>query len=553
MARYALGLDFGTESARALLVNVDTGEEAAEEVCLFPHGVVTDQLPTPDAPKLGRDWALQHPADYLTALQEAVPAAMDAAGVRPEHVVGIGVDFTACTLVPCRADGSPLAMLAEHQQNPHAWVKLWKHHGAAEEAEEVTCLAKRRGEAFLDYYGGTVSSEWLLPKAMETARQAPEVYAATDQLVEAGDWIVWQLTGVLCRNSTAVGYKGMHVHELGYPSQAFLHELDPRIERLYADKIQGPVMSPGDMAGTLTREMAGRLGLAAGTAVSAATIDAHAGVPGCGVTAPGKMVAILGTSFCHMLLHDRPVLFEGFAGLVKDGILKGYYGYESGQTGGGDIYSWFVDNCVPARYAQDAETAGLPLHDYLGDKAAALRPGESGLVSLDWWNGNRSVLMDAKLSGLWLGMTLSTRPEELYLSLLEATVFGTRRIIESYEQAGIPINSLHVCGGLPHKNPRLMQLFADICGRDIVVAASAQTVALGAAMFGALAAGSSQHGFDTIEDAAGRMVRPALTTYRPNPDAARAYESVYAEYLRLYRHFGREEKTMHRLKALRSG
>ena len=553
MPRYALGLDFGTESARALLVNMDTGEEAAEEVCQFAHGVITDKLPIPGGVKLGHDWALQDPADYLTAIEKTVPASIKSAGARPEEVVGIGVDFTACTLAPCRSDGAALATLDEYRDNPHAWVKLWKHHGAAQEAEEVTSLAKRRGEAFLDYFGGAVSSEWLLPKAMETARQAPEVYAAAAQFVEAGDWIVWQLTGVLCRNSTAVGYKGMHVDGLGYPSHEFLGELDPKVERLYSNKIQGPVMAPGDKVGTLTKEMADKLGLAAGTAVSAATIDAHAGVPGCGVTAPGKMVAILGTSFCHMLLHDKPVLFDGFAGLVKDGILKGYYGYESGQTGGGDIYSWFLDNCVPGRYALNAETAGLSLHDYLAQKAQALRPGGSGVVALDWWNGNRSILMDAKLSGLWLGMTLSTRPEELYLSLLEATVFGTRRIIESYEHAGIPIKELHACGGLPHKNPMLMQLFADICNRDIVIAASAQTVALGAAMFGSLAAGSAAGGFDTIEEGASSMVRPSPQTYRPNAAAATAYDSVYAEYLSLHDHFGREEKMMHRLKALRSG
>jgi len=552
MARYALGLDFGTESARALLVNIETGEEVAEEVFEFPDGVITENLPIPGGAKLGHDWALQNPADYLTALGKVVPAAMETAGAKPEEVVGIGVDFTACTLVPCKGDGTALATLDEFRGSPHAWVKLWKHHGAAAEAEEVTALAVRRGEKFLDYFGGTVSSEWLLPKAMETARQAPEVYAAADQLVEAGDWIVWQLTGQLARNSTAVGYKGMHVEELGYPSDDFLQQLDAKVASLYSDKIQGPVMAPGDKVGTLTKAMADQLGLTEGIAVSTGTIDAHAGVPGCGVTTAGKMVAILGTSFCHMLLHDEAVLFEGFAGLVQDGILKGFYGYESGQTGGGDVYSWFLDNCVPAGCATKAEAAGLSLHDYLGEKAQALRPGESGVVALDWWNGNRSVLMDANLTGLWIGMTLATKPEELYLSLLEATVFGTRCIIESYENAGVPIGELYACGGLPHKNPMLMQLFADICNKEIVIAASAQTVALGAAMFGALAAGEEAGGFDTIGEAAEKMVQPSPKTYRPRPETADAYNPVYAEYLKLYDQFGRGDKVMHRLKQLRS-
>jgi len=553
MARYALGLDFGTESARALLVNVETGEEAAEAVFEFPDGVITEALPTPGQTPLGHDYALQNPADYLAALDATVPAALQAAGANAEEVIGIGVDFTACTLVPCRADATPLCTLDEFRDNSHAWVKLWKHHGAAREAEEVTALAKQRGEGFLDYFGGTVSSEWLLPKAMETARQAPDVYEAADQLVEAGDWIVWRLTGSLTRNSTAVGYKGMHVDGLGYPSADFLQQLDPRVAGLYDEKVQGPVMAPGDRAGALSREMAERLGLVEGTAVSVATIDAHAGVPGCGVTTSGKMVAILGTSFCHMLLADDAVLFEGFAGLVKDGILKGFYGYESGQTGGGDIYSWFLDNCVPAQVAQAAEAAGQSLHEYLGGRAAQIQPGQSGLVALDWWNGNRSTLMDADLTGLWIGMTLATKPEELYLSLLEATVFGTRRIVESYRDAGIAIDELHACGGLPHKNPMLMQMFADVCNTPIIIAASSQTVALGAAMFGALAAGAQAGGFDTMDEAAAHMVQPSPHAYEPRAEVAAAYDRVYAEYTALYDHFGKAQKMMHRLKALRSG
>ena len=550
MGRYSLGLDFGTESARALLVDAATGDEVAQCVRQFPHGVIAEKLPTPGGARLGREWALQDPEDYLVVLREIVAGVMKACGAGAEDVIGIGVDFTACTVMPCTADGTPLCSLEAFREEPNAWVKLWKHHAADPETQEILAKARERKERFLPYYGGAISSEWLLPKALQILRESPEIYAAADRIVEGGDWITWKLTGELVRNATAAGYKGMWVDVLGYPSHEFLAAVDPGMVDLYDEKIVGPIRAAGEEAGALSAEMAAQLGLAQGTPVSAATIDAHAGVPACGVTGPGVMAVIMGTSSCQMLLNEEAVLFDGFAGLVKDGIIKGYYGYESGQSAVGDIFAWFVNHCAPPEIAEEAERTGRSRHEVLTGRAGKLRPGESGLLALDWWNGNRSVLMDAQLSGLLVGATLDTKPEEIYRALIEATAFGTRKIMESYVAAGIEVNKIAACGGLAERNPMLLQINADVINRPIEIAASSQTVALGAAMFGALAAGSARGGYDTAEQAAEAMVRPCRQVYYPIPENVKLYDELYQEYDHLYGLFGRTEKVMQRLREI---
>lgn len=550
MTRYALGLDYGTESARAILVELESGEEAAQAVRNYPDGVITDALPIPGGAKLDRDWALQNPADWSALLRDIVREVLTASGAKGDQVIGIGVDFTACTVVPTDGDGTPLCLMDRWRANPHAWAKLWKHHGADPEVREIMEVATARHEKFLPYYGGCMSSEWLLPKALQILREAPEVYAAAKYIVEGGDWLVWHLTGRLARNATAAGYKGTWVHELGYPGGEFLAAIDSGIVDLFDRRIAGPIVAPGDKVGELADGIAKELGLAPGIAVSAATIDAHAGVPGSGVVTPNIMTIIMGTSSCHLMLSEEPVLFEGFAGLVKDGIIRGYFGYESGQTAVGDIFGWFVDHCAPASLTAEADSRGVTCHEVLTERAEALRPGESGLLALDWWNGNRSILMDAQLSGLLVGATLDTRPHEVYRALIEATAFGTRRIVQSYDEAGVAVKEIVACGGLAERNPMLLQINADILNRPISIAASSQTVALGAAMFGALAAGAEGGGFDTIEEAAKRMVKPFRERYEPIRENARIYDELYAEYGRLHDIFGRTEKTMARLRQI---
>ena len=310
-------------------------------------------------------------------------------------------------------------------------------------------------------------------------------------------------------------------------------------------------MAPGTRVGGLTSGWAERLGLPEGTPVAAALIDAHAGLVGCGVTGPGIMALVLGTSFCHMSLGDRLELFEGVCGAVKDGILPGYYGYESGQTSGGDVYAWFVQNCVPAAYAAEAERKGVGLHELLSAKAERLAPGASGLLVLDWWNGNRSVLMDAELSGLIVGLTLDSRPEEVYRACIEGTMFGTRRIVDAYLGAGFRFDRFVACGGLPYRNPLAMQILADVLGTPVHVAASQQTAALGSALLGAAAAGAAAGGFDSVAQAAARIVRPPQTVYEPDRKAAAAYDALYREYVVLHDYFGRTEPLMRRLREAR--
>jgi L-ribulokinase len=317
--------------------------------------------------------------------------------------------------------------------------------------------------------------------------------------------------------------------------------------------MRSDIYPAGVRAGGLLPDMAKKLGLKPGTAVATGGVDAHVAVPAATVTTAGKMVMIMGTSVCHMVCGSEKKIVEGMCGVVKDGILPGYYGFEAGQSAVGDIFAWFVDNCVPASVYDEAKRAGLDVHGYLGRQAAQLNVGESGVVCLDWWNGNRSILVDADLSGLMIGMTLATTPAEMYRAVLESTAFGTYTIIRQLESGGVPITELYACGGLPGKNPLLMQIFADVTNREIKISASDQTVALGSAMWGAVAAGVEAGGYADITAAAKKMARLRDTVYRPNKEAHAAYERLYPIYRRLHDLFGRKDgdAAMKELKALR--
>jgi L-ribulokinase len=549
--KYVIGIDYGTESGRALLVNAENGEEVAQHVTLYPHGVIDQKLPGLDT-ALKEDWALQHPDDYLQVLRVSVPEVIKTAGISPASVIGIGIDFTSCTMLPVDEQGEPLCFDMNWQVNPHSWVKLWKHHAAQEEALKITEKALETEQSFLGRYGYALSSEWMLPKVWQILNEAPDLYQQTFRFVEAADWVVWQLTGSLARNSCSAGYKGIWHKANGYPDKNFLNQLDPRLKNVYETKLAGEVLSIGSKAGELTEDMAGMMGLAAGTAVAVSIIDAHAAVPGVGVTSGGKMVLAMGTSLCHMMLSEHEKTIPGICGVVEDGIVPGFFGYESGQAAVGDIFAWFVKHGVPEYITKEAEQLGISVHDLLEQKAEGYKPGETGLLALDWWNGSRSPLMDADLTGLLIGYSLSTKPEEIYRALLETTAFGTRSIIETYESAGIPVDELYACGGLPQKNKLLMQIFADITGKEIQLADSSQPVALGAAIFGAVAAGSKAGGYDHIQEAAKRMARVKAERITPNPKHSKIYDELYDYYKQLQNWFGKEQpQMMHGLKKLR--
>lgn len=550
--KYAIGVDYGTESGRAVLVSLKNGKEIADHVTPYRHGVMDEKLPESDI-KLGHDWALQHPQDYLEVLENSIPAVLLESGVSPVDVVGLGIDFTACTMLPIDEEGEPLSNNPELKDNPHSWVKLWKHHAAQDEANKINQIAIQREENFLSRYGGRISSEWMIAKVWQILNEAPDIYDRTDRFVEATDWVTSQLTGNLVRNSCTAGYKSIWHKKDGYPSKEFFKELDPRLENLTGTKLRGEVVSIGTKAGELTVEMAKLTGLNAGMAVAVGNVDAHVSVPAMGVVEPGKLVMTMGTSICSLLLGEEEKEVEGMCGVVEDGIIPGFYGYEAGQPAVGDLFAWYVDQAVPEYVEIAAQDEDINVHQWLEKRAAAYQPGETGLLALDWWNGNRSVLVDTDLSGLLLGMTLQTKPEEIYRTLLESTAFGTRKIVDAFTDNGLAVNELYVCGGLPHKNDLLMQIYADVTNRVIKIADSYQTPALGAAMFGAVAAGASNGGFDSIMDATKKMARIKAEVVKPIPENVAIYEKIYQEYSRLHDYFGRgENDVMKRLRTIKS-
>lgn len=551
MSKYSIGIDFGTLSARALLVQVETGEEITSSVFEYPHKVIENELPC--GKELGAGWSLQDPQDYLDALQAVIRGVLEESRISSADVIGVGVDFTSCTMLPVDRNNTPLCMLPRFRSEPHAYAKLWKHHAAQYCAERIDRAIERMGGDLLHLYGGKTNSEWMLPKVMQLAEEAPQVYAACDRIVEAGDWIVWQLTGERVRSTCMAGYKSFWNYKNGYPRQDFFTALNPALGDLMESKLAGPLKNVGECAGTVTPQMADFTGLKAGTAVSAAAIDAHASLPACGISEPGKLLLVLGTSTCHIVLDQAEKEIPGICGVVKDGILPGLFAYEAGQNCVGDSFAWFVNNCVPESYVTDARAKHRNIYQYLQEKAETLCAGESGLLALDWWNGVRSTLMNYNLSGLILGLTLQTKPEEIYRALIEATAFGARKIMETYQNGGISVDELYAAGGIAAKDTMTMQIYADVCNRDIYVAGSAQSGALGSAFYGIAAAGEEKSGYRDMNEIV-RLGRLQQVCYHPDPENVRVYEILYKEYNKLYACFGSDENpVMNTLKALKKG
>lgn len=550
-SKYAIGVDFGTESGRAVLVDVNSGSQLASSVHAYANGVIDETLPGTTI-ALEPDWALQDPNDYLEVFKTTIPAVLAESRVRADDVIGIGIDFTSCTMLPTTADGTPLCFLPQWRNTPHAWVKLWKHHAAQPEANKLNEIARDLEYTFLDRYGGKISSEWFFPKAWQILDEAPEVYAAADRLIEAADWVVWQLTGVETRNECTAGYKAIWSKHDGFPPNAFFKALDARMEHIVDEKMLHTLSPLGARAGGLTEEMAHWTGLKAGTAVAVANVDAHVVVPAATVSEPGRMVIIMGTSNCHMLLGTEERYVPGICGVVQDGIIPGIVGYEAGQSCVGDSFAWFVEQSVPVSYTHQAEARGLNIHQFLEEKAARLQAGQSGLLALDWWNGNRTILVDVDLTGMMLGMTLATRPEEMYRALIESTAYGTRIIIDDFNAHGVPVREIVAAGGLPERNKLLMQIYADVTGLPIYQTRTIQGGAFGSAMYGAVAAGLAAGGYDSIFEASKQMARLREEVFKPIPKNQEIYDQLYREYVILYDYFGRgSNDVMKRLKRLR--
>ncbi len=535
--KYSIGLDFGTNSARTVIVDVSTGEEIATSVWEYTRGEAGILL-DPKDPNLAR----QHPAEYVDGIEKTVKDTLAQAagrkGFSPENVIGIGVDTTGSTPIPVDDTGEPLAFRDEFSDNLAAMAWLWKDHTGHAEAAEITELAAKMRPEYLTKCGGTYSSEWLWSKALHCLRVAPKVFDAAYTWVECADWIPAFLTdtstpSVLKRGICAAGHKAMfNPGWNGYPDEEFAGALDKKLVRL-RKTLPDTAYNVADAAGGLSATWAERLGLRAGIPVAVGAFDAHLGAVGSGIR-PGTLVKIIGTSTCDMMVsplsQDLPDI-PGLCGIVPESILPEYFGLEAGQSAVGDIFNWFVNYVKPAGMG----------HEELTQQAERLKPGESGLLSLDWNNGNRTVLVDQRLTGLMVGMTLHTTPAEMYRALVEATAFGARTIMERFEEYGVKVDRVVNCGGISVKNPMVMQIYANVMGRRLEISRSEQTCALGAAMAGAVVAGKANGGYDEFDGAIEAMTGVLDQHFDPVAANRAIYDRLYLQYRRLHDSFGTKE------------
>lgn len=555
MQKLALGIDFGTEAARAVLLGLEDGRPVASAESYYRNGVIDKFLPIGSKRiTLDLECALQDPGDYVEAMREVIAATLQSVDVRPDQVSGIGLDCTASSMLPVKADGTPLCMLPEFRRDPHSWLKLWKHHSALPQAQAIRNAALARGESWLSEYSGIVSPEWFFPKIIETLDESPETYLATDRFIEVADWLVWKLTGCETHNSYMAALKAFWSRERGFPSESFFTHIDQRLGKLLGTKVSKDVSPVGRQAGCLTHGAAAWVGLRPGTPVAVATSDGHAAVVASGPLSPGRMVMTMGTSICHFVAGRRRNIIPGICGCTVDDLAHASFLYEAGQPCAGDCLAWFVRNCMPDWCMREAARSGMNSYEWLERQAAALAPGESGLLALDWWNGNRSLLASTDVSGLLIGATLSTSPASIYRTLIEAVAFGTRVIIDRFEQYGMRVGHLAVCGGLANKSPLTLQIFADVTGRTIGLLDSEQVSAIGSAMLGAIAFHEATDHIARYDEFAadiiGRMHCRNKKTCEPVREHAAIYDRLFAEYARLYDYFGRTDNGM--MRALRS-
>ncbi|MEB6320541.1 ribulokinase [Staphylococcus xylosus] len=522
---YSIGIDFGTGSGRAFLINTENGEIEAQYIRNYTHGTIEGEL---GGEKLPQNFALQNANDYMEIIETGIPTIIEKANISVSEIVGIGIDFTSSTVIFVDEQMEPIHNRAGFQDNPHAYVKLWKHHGAQDEADLLFKTALKGKNRWLGYYGFNVSSEWMIPKIMEVNNKAPEVMAVTANIMEAGDWIVNRLTGQNVRSNCGLGFKSFWEAETGFHYDLF-DKVDSDLSDIVRTKVDAPVVSIGDSVGTLCKEMAEKLGLSPDTQVSPFIIDAHASLLGIGSEKDKEMTMVMGTSTCHLMLNKEQHKVPGISGSVKGAIIPNLYAYEAGQTAVGDLFE-YVAKQAPYDYVKAAESRGISIFDLLNEKAAQLYPGESGLIALDWHNGNRSVLSDSNLKGSLFGMTLQTRHEEIYRAYLEATAFGAKMIMQQYQGWQMEVDHVFACGGIPKKNGLLMEIYANILNKKITVIDSEYAPAIGAAILGAICGGAHPDFNSAIE----AMKEPVLYQVEPDPQQVRIYKKLFSAYKELH-------------------
>lgn len=550
MGSYVFGFDYGTLSCRGIALDLKTGQVVATAEEKYAHGVINEKLCHTDV-CLPKDWSLQDPQDWMQCICKISKTMLQEGNIKPEEVKSIGTDFTNCTLLPIKKDGTPLCFIQKFRDKPNAWPKLWKHHGAQKYAEEIEAYAKEHTTWLKDYFGDSVSSEWVFPKMLQVLREDPEIYNEADYFMEAVDYIVMVLTGKVTRCSATLGVNCFWIKDKGYPDKEFLKAIDPRLENVVETKLAGEILTVGDIAGYLTSEMADKMGLTTDVVVAAGHGDSAVAGCGAGVTENGSMTIVMGTSTCHQMMYKEYHSFDGLCSIAADGMVPGLYGYESGQPATGDIFQWFADTSVPERYYKEAEKEKKTILQYLGELAERIEPGTTGLVALDWFNGNRSILSNYNLSGLIIGLTLSTKTEEIYRTLVEANIFGSKRILDNYEENGIPISNIYAVGGIAKKSPWIMQMCADIFGRQVIVPFVDNVPAHGAAVCGAVALGNTdkENGFATFKEAVDILIPKDRQIYSPDKEKTNAYANVYRAYKKLYDMFGKDDSFMKSLRA----
>ena len=541
MGKFTIGLDFGTLSVRGVLVNVENGCEVAVCESAYKHKVFAEK--EVNGAKSLSTTALQNPQDYIDGFGKTIKDLIKISRVNVSDVVGVCIDFTSCTVVPVTKDLQPLCELEKYKTNPHAYVKLWKHHGANEQAEKMTQIAKEQGKRWLDDYGGKISSEWLFPKMLEVLENAPNVYKDAAHFLEVGDYLVWKITGKKVRSCCMAGFKGLWNKNNGYPDEEYFEAVNPDFKKVIEEKLTGTVLPVGEVAGTLNEYGAQLCGLNKGTCVCVPIIDAHAALSANGVVNEGNLMIIAGTSACHIVLSRKDVNVKGICGKVWDSVVPNMIAYEAGQSGFGDIFDWFINNCLPAEYVEKAKQNGDNIYDYLNKKANAINVGESKLIALDWWNGNRTPYADYGLSGMICGLNLSTKPEHIYRAILESVAFGTKRITELYEKNGIAIDKITVSGGIANKNGFFMQMLSDVLGVNVLVPTGTQAGAKGCAIYAAVASGI----YDNLAIACDKMAERQIKTYTPDLEKTKAYQNIYNEYLKLSEYFAKENTVMKNL------
>ncbi|MDD6348009.1 MAG: ribulokinase [Lachnospiraceae bacterium] len=552
MRKIVLGFDFGTLSCRGVAVDLQSGVRVAQSQCDYAHGVIAGCLPD-GGPDLPDSWFLQDPDDWMNSLTAVCRDMLTQGGIMPEEVTALGIDFTSCTLVPIKADGTPLCTLEAYRRRPHAWPKLWKHHGAQKQADRIEALAREETDWLSSHFGNSVSSEWAYPKMMQVAEEAPDIYEAADYFIEAVDYIPMVLTGRILRNNGVLGVNAFYIEGRGYPDETFAAKLNPLMRHVAEDKLAGEIGRVGDAVGCVRPEMAVRLGITDKVVVSVGNSDGA--VAGCGVGAneSGTMMLVMGTSTCHQFMYRDFHSFDGLCSIAADGMVPGLYGYESGQSATGDIFAWYVDSMAPESVTKAAAEAGLSPLEYLGREAEKLLPGECGLMGLDWLNGNRSILSNYDLSGCLLGLTLNTSPVEIYRALVEANIYGSRRILDNYEENGITISTIFGVGGIAVKCPWIMQMCADVFNKPVRVPLHDNVPALGSAATAAVALFKSgdEDGCDGFGEAASRLIPGEAVVYEPDPFKAALYRPVYELYRTLHDLFGVENSLMKELRALK--